>query len=495
VIALVISIALGPGPSVAATPAATPPVATTEPSTPIAADTESATTTAVVPPAGAVTTEVPPAGAKAAVAPATAVVPATQGGAPAPGPVDAASVAAAPAAPGAAVVAAPGAGPAPVAAPSAAPGPPQILPFDEAFAKAAGDLFGKADLSSVAGERVAYTIDPLIDGNTRMQTRATQALGTRVATLVRSTYPRYDLQPFNGASLVRGALLFIGTLTAINTPAHPAEAEGARDTYRICLALVNPRTGLIVGKGLAFAVGAGVDHTPTAFFQDSPAWVPDPATQGYVGTCQGTKVGDPIKPAYWDRLLAAALVNDAIEAYEAGRYEEALDLYRGVSRSSAGDQIRVYNGIYLAATRLGHRDEAAQAFGRLVDYGLQQQRLGVKFLFRPGSTIFNTDAREAAVYPGWLRTIAQQAARTDKCIEISGHTSRTGAEPLNERLSQLRADYVRQRLESERPGLKQMLTAVGKGSRENLSGRGTDDFRDAVDRRVEFRVMSCGSGA
>jgi hypothetical protein len=29
------------------------------------------------------------------------------------------------------------------------------------------------------------------------------------------------------------------------------------------------------------------------------------------------------------------------------------------------------------------------------------------------------------------------------------------------------------------------------GFRENLIGTGTDDLRDALDRRVEFRVRSC----
>ena len=90
------------------------------------------------------------------------------------------------------------------------------------------------------------------------------------------------------------------------------------------------------------------EFTPTAFFQDSPAWVPDGATDGYVRTCQGTRVGDPINPAYWDKIVAAAMINDAMNSYNAGRYEEALDLYRGVARAGGGDQLRVYNGLYLA---------------------------------------------------------------------------------------------------------------------------------------------------
>jgi hypothetical protein len=35
------------------------------------------------------------------------------------------------------------------------------------------------------------------------------------------------------------------------------------------------------------------------------------------------------------------------------------------------------------------------------------------------------------------------------------------------------------------------LKSDGVGSREALVGLGTDDIRDALDRRVEFRVVNC----
>jgi outer membrane protein OmpA-like peptidoglycan-associated protein len=39
------------------------------------------------------------------------------------------------------------------------------------------------------------------------------------------------------------------------------------------------------------------------------------------------------------------------------------------------------------------------------------------------------------------------------------------------------------------------IETAGVGSRENLIGSGTDDQRDALDRRVEFRVVGCpGAG-
>ena len=87
--------------------------------------------------------------------------------------------------------------------------------------------------------------------------------------------------------------------------------------------------------------------------------------------------------------------------------------------------------------------------------------------------------------------IARHAAQSNACLDIVGHTSRSGPEPLNERLSQLRAEYIKQRLESEVPQLSNRTIASGKGSRENIVGTGTDNASDALDRRVEFKVIGC----
>jgi outer membrane protein OmpA-like peptidoglycan-associated protein len=362
------------------------------------------------------------------------------------------------------------------------------MAFDEAVNFAANNLFGKAVLPG-GGNRLPLVIDPLIDGNSGMQSAATQSMEQRIGSLLKGSFPRYDLQPFSTATLARAPLLFIGTVTAVDGKG--GNAPGSRDWYRICLALVDLHTGTIVSKGLARANPDGVDSTPIAFFQDSPAWAPDSATEGYVKTCQGTKVGDPINPAYWDKIVAAALINDAMNSYNAGRYEDAYDLYRGVLLQPGGSQLRVYNGLYLTSWKLGRKDEAAQAFGQLVDFGLAQKRMGVKFLFRPGSTLFLSDQQFAVQYPLWLKQISLRAAQRASCLEVSGHTSRTGPEPLNDRLSLMRAQFITQRLDAGKPGLGKRTTAIGKGSREPISGLGTDDARDAVDRRVEFKVIDC----
>src|SRR5579862_5340895 len=99
---------------------------------------------------------------------------------------------------------------------------------------------------------------------------------------------------------------------------------------------------------------------------------------------------------------------------------EALDLYRTAHKAEAGDQLRVYNGIYLSLIKLGKMDQAETAFKDLVDYGLRNKRLAVKFTFRPGSVRFANDAKTSTTYDMWLREIASEASEKKVCLHITG---------------------------------------------------------------------------
>jgi len=375
--------------------------------------------------------------------------------------------------------------------PAAPPAPPPVQPFDKAVLSAATALFKNAKLppeGTPVQTRYTVVIDPLIDGVTGAQSVTTQAMGVRLTKMMHEQYPQFDVKAFSAANVAKSPLVLIGTFTGVNAERKTA---GTREAYRICLALADLRSGKLVSKGLAFALPDGVDPTPLAFFRDTPAWSEDPATEGYIKTCQGTKAGDPINPLYLDRIVAASLVAEAIDAYDAGRYQDALDLYKNASSVPAGNQFRVLNGIYLANWKLGRQQQAEAAFARIVDYGLDHQRLAVKFLFRPGSTAFVQDPKLSGPYPVWLTTIARQTSGGGKCLEVTGHTSPTGPEPLNERLSLLRAEYVKSRLEGTSPALAKRMIANGVGSRQTMIGNGRDDASDALDRRVEFKVIGC----
>ncbi len=115
----------------------------------------------------------------------------------------------------------------------------------------------------------------------------------------------------------------------------------------------------------------------------------------------------------------------------------------------------------------------------------------MKFLFKPGSTRFWPDPQISEAYDLWLAEIAHGVERNGSCLEIIGHTSPTGPVTLNDRLSYLRAEYIKAKLEEEAPQLGNRTIANGVGSRETIVGTGADDATDVLDRRVEFKIIGC----
>jgi outer membrane protein OmpA-like peptidoglycan-associated protein len=372
--------------------------------------------------------------------------------------------------------------------PAAAPAPGQ--PFDKAVVQAADKLFASAaaaEAGSPPGVPQPLVIDPLIDEATGFRSAATRSMESQIVDLVRTKHPQFEVQELTSETLAQEPLVLLGSLAGV-----PADGTsvGRPEVYRIWLVLADLKSGRIVAKGAARAAREGVDLTPAAFDRESPGWVRDRYVGGYLATCGG-KVGDPIDPAYLEGIQTAAVVRAATDAYEAGRYEEALDLYTQASKTAAGDQLRVHNGLYLANWQLGRREQAAEAFSGLVDYGLRHDRLAIRFLFKPGTATF-WPPELAKPYPMWLEQLAKGTANSSACLEVTGHTSPTGPTALNERLSLRRAEYVIYRLQGEAPQLGGRMIANAMGSRENIVGTGRDDVTDAIDRRVEFRALPCG---
>jgi outer membrane protein OmpA-like peptidoglycan-associated protein len=193
---------------------------------------------------------------------------------------------------------------------------------------------------------------------------------------------------------------------------------------------------------------------------------------------------------YLEQIPTAALLAEAQDAYNAERWDDALKLMATAATRDDGQQLRTFNGLYMANMKLGRTAEAEAAFGKIAALGLATSNLAVKILFRPATTDF---MGEAPTYGMWLRQIAKAAQASELCLNVVGHTSKTGTEAGNRTLSLRRAQAMRDRLLREAPALArgQRVRTEGKGWDETLVGTGTDDLRDALDRRVEFKVVNC----
>jgi outer membrane protein OmpA-like peptidoglycan-associated protein len=371
----------------------------------------------------------------------------------------------------------------------AASAPPLIpTPFPDAVARAGKRLFENAAQLIGTQERV-LVLDPLIDASTGQQTLASDEMGRMLAAAAKAAHPYWTLKPFTRDHLASPPLLLIGTLTAINTQNSPTDVA---DAFRVCLRLVDLKTGKVVARSVERATANSVNAEPLPVFRDSPTWHKDKTVNAYIKSCQGTQnVGDAADPAYLGKLKAAAIINEAQMAYGANRLPDALRLYTEASAVAEPDDLRVLNGLYLTSWRLGRQKDATEVFRRIAAFGIGAKQLPLKILFATGKTVPIALPDLQAQYTIWVRELAQVTQSGGNCLRVVGHTSKTGSAAANEALSVHRAAYIQDRLEKSAARLRGKVSSEGLGSRENLIGLGTDDLRDALDRRVEFRVVDC----
>jgi len=363
--------------------------------------------------------------------------------------------------------------------------------FDEAVVVATDGLLAqllqqRPAPSTKPEAKRGVVIDPMVDATSGQQTGATRLFEQRVTERLQSNYSQFDVMPFQGANLSQAQYLLTGTMTRV-----AGSQAGAPQVFQLNLALTDLKDGLVLAQASSRARDEGLDTTPTPYYRDSPIVVKDKVVDGYIATSQ-TPPGRPAESVYFERVATATTVSEATAAYNSDSYQDALALYQTAAAKPGGEQLRVLNGIYLASWKLGRATEAEDAFGKVVAFGLSNNNLGVKFLFNPGTTNFWFDPQVSGPYGFWLRQIARQAAVAKVCMNVVGHTSRTGSQAYNDRLSLQRAAYIKKRLDTEAPELASRTKASGMGFRENLVGTGTDDARDALDRRVEFKITECG---
>ncbi|MBU3069536.1 OmpA family protein [Aestuariicella sp. G3-2] len=134
--------------------------------------------------------------------------------------------------------------------------------------------------------------------------------------------------------------------------------------------------------------------------------------------------------------------------------------------------------------------QEAQLRSQLQGTGVQVRREGDTIrLVMPGNITFDSgqSAIRSNFYPT-LNSVAVVLAEFDRtAIRITGHTDSTGGADLNQRLSEARADSVRQYLVSQKVASGRVQTA-GYGPRYPIASNDTAQGREA-NRRVELELL------
>lgn len=376
-----------------------------------------------------------------------------------------------------------------VSNPPVLPQGPQTLSL--AVQRLADDLIEQTD-PTVIERMVArkVVLDPFIEAQSGQQTASSRKAGELLVERLKARNSSLKLQAFDAAGVAQADYLIAGTLRKNQSGSGSSGSSGSSSAYTLHATLTERRTGLVIASAVSSVQAGEIDATPTPFYADSPSIVSDRLTQGHVKTSQAAR-GASADQRYLASISTGALIQQATMAYDEGRSSDALLRYQEVVQRPDGKQLRVFNGLYNSHTKLGHAAEAEGAFSQIVALGLATNNLAVRLLFNPGSTEFWRDRNVSTIYPMWLRRIATETNAGDYCMTVVGHTSKTGTEAVNERLSLSRARYVRDALLTQDRQLASRVEVAGVGWQENIIGSGTDDARDSVDRRVEFKVRTC----
>ena len=366
--------------------------------------------------------------------------------------------------------------------------PAEPMDFEAAVRALAGNLLTqlKANQSTLAslGE-AAMAVEPMIDANTAEVTTASRRIEEIIFDETRKQFPKIKLLPLNPESAEVAKYILTGIIKLDSKSSTKGHA-----LYRIKSSIIDLKTNLVMASAEALVADPKLDMTPISAFKDNPMYTKDKRADGLIKTVE-TAPGQMADKEYMNGLTTAALLSEGDRMYEGKNYEKALSYYKEASLRTEGQVMRTYAAIYQIYRKINKMADAEVAFGRLVALGYGTNNLNIKIMFSVGSTQFIAEQDLRNEYTIWLRQIARHLAKTDSCLSIIGHSSRSGSETFNELLSLQRAQYVQKLMQSDFQNIMERSTAIGRGWKENMVGTGSNDAQDAIDRRVEFKITQC----
>ena len=190
-------------------------------------------------------------------------------------------------------------------------------------------------------------------------------------------------------------------------------------------------------------------------------------------------------------LLARLLLAEGERLEAQGHCRDALQHYEPAALQPGPTQGQALAAIYRCQWQLQQPKAAQATFGRFIAHELAQGRLPLKLLFQPGESRYLADPRVSGPYGMWLRQLAGPLLGSKTCLSLIGHAGASALEQKTADLPLRRAQAVQRQLEALAPALTGRLSSETATPDEPLIGSASDDWRDALDRRVDFKLRPC----
>lgn len=370
------------------------------------------------------------------------------------------------------------------------------MEFKTAIRTLAQDLFTQLDnsqgilgkLSQIPQGTLAtqktVLLDPFIDANSGESVKVGTQIHKLLTESVNTHFKQFALLPLTPDKLAQASYVMTGII-------YLDEYHNSEKRYHVATSIFQADTGKIVAQSESWIADQNLDYTPVPIDKDNPLYMlKDPLLQGMIETAKNP-VGAYAQRDYFAALQAQAMAVAATQAYEKRDYNNALSLFQKAIAQTQGQTMKAYSGLYQTYLKMNKLNEAEKVFATLFALGVRNNNISVRFLFSVNSVEFMENVDLRTQYAFWLRQIGKYFSNNKLCTQIVGHSSLSGSEKYNEDLSLKRAEQVLLLLQPHFAAISQRARAVGKGFKETIVGSGTDDSRDAVDRRVEFVIVNC----
>lgn len=327
----------------------------------------------------------------------------------------------------------------------------------------------------------AIVFDPLVYLQDGQQPVVNRRIGKLLA---QAMQPDFTLLPLTPGNLKQAGLCLSGTIS-------PLKDGGGKKgpVFLLKVVVIDKASGEV--KAVVRMGVTGLPLEPYALYQDSPTFLKGASLDLTMGAVD-TPLGRKAPTGYLALLPAQAELQVGLQAYQEKKYRQALQSFQEAARLNQPPILAALSGEFLCLRKLGEERKANQAFHKLLANSIEQrQRVDFRLLFKVDSPYFLENATLVARYAWWLRHLARYVQESGACLEIIGHCSHTGNEKYNDRLSLQRAKLVQGIMAVTYPEVKQKTRVTGMGWRENIVGTGADNVTDAIDRRVEFKVIVC----
>jgi outer membrane protein OmpA-like peptidoglycan-associated protein len=359
------------------------------------------------------------------------------------------------------------------------------LPFDAAVRLIAHNLFVmEVKRIGPIGLKFVFAVDQIIDSDTGEVTKTNKQIAELIADEGRKNFPDFSVLEMNSESLTKANYVIVGVIKS-------ELYRGTNTKYpHLSMSVVDIKSGRIASRSDVWISSNNSDYQPTPMYKDSPMYLKDHMVNALIATAKA-QAGSIANIEYFKGLQTNALLNEAVNKYDEGNYSISLGLFAQAADRPDGKTMKCFSGLYQNFFKLSQLDKAEEAFATLAELGILNKKLGVKFLFKVNDIEFSGTPSDITEYSIWLRQIALRIHNSSNCVQIVGHASKSGSDEYNRKLSLRRAQSIQSRLSASSPDILDKARSFGRGFEENIIGSGTNDNRDAIDRRVEFRVVGC----